>query len=140
MANKLCVVPLLLALAAPLRAELLRLSLLGRPAPAFTLKLDIFQSRSSGPEISPGSSAPMTPLQAETLKKSIAEEIQQSVTYEGFIVMNGKESALLNVSGEFFTVGVGEVILEKIKVLKIGKDKVTIEYDNLPYDIPFKGE
>ena len=53
---------------------------------------------------------------------------------------DARKSALLNVSGEFFVVGEGEVILDKIKVLKISKDVVTVEYDNQPYDIRIKGD
>lgn len=133
---------LLLALGAPLRAELLKLSLLAKPAAPFTLKLDIFQGRGAG---EPGSGRPVataaaSPAQAEKLQKSIAEEIQQSISYEGFIVKDAKKSALLNVSGEFFVAGEGEVLLEKIKVLKISKDMVTVEYDNHPYDIRIKGD
>ncbi len=135
------VLTLLLALGAPLRAELLKLSLLARPAAPFTLKLDIFQGRGAGDLGSgrPGAAA-ATPAQAEKLQKSIAEEIQQSISYEGFIVKDARKSALLNVSGEFFVAGEGDVLLEKIKVLKISKDVVTVEYDNQPYDIRIKGD
>jgi hypothetical protein len=133
---------MLLALGAPLRAELLKLCLLAKPAAPFTLKLDIFQSRGAGDPGSgrPGSATAASPAQAEKLQKSIAEEIQQSISYEGFIVKDARKSALLNVSGEFFVAGEGDVLLEKIKVLKISKDAVTIEYDNQPYDIRIKGD
>ena len=50
-----------------------------------------------------------------------------------------KKSALLNVSGEFFVVGEQETILDKIKILKISKDVVTVEYENQSYDIRIKG-
>jgi type II secretory pathway component PulC len=140
LANKICVLTLLLALGAPLRAELLKLSLLAKPAPKFTLKLDIFQGRNPADLENSRPAAAMGPVQAEDLQKTIAEEIQQSITYEGFIVKNGRKLALLNVSGEFFAVSEGEIVLEKIKILKIGKDKVIIEYDGQPYDIRFKGE
>lgn len=142
MANKICVATLLLALGAPLRAELLKLSLLAKPTPPFTLRLDIFQGRGAGEPGSsrPGTAAPTDPAQAEKLQKSIAEEIQQSISYEGFIVKDARKSALLNVSGEFFVAGEGEILLDKIKVLKISKDMVTVEYDNQPYDIRIKGD
>jgi hypothetical protein len=131
---------LLLALSAPLRAELLKLSLLAKPAPKFTLKLDIFQGRDPADRENGPPAAAMGPAQAENLQRTIAEEIQQSITYEGFIVKNGRKLALLNVSGEFFTVGEGEVVLEKIKILKISNDAVIIEYDGQHYDIRIKGE
>jgi hypothetical protein len=136
----MCVPILLLALGAPLRAELLKLSLLDRPTHKFMLKLDIFKgSDPADLENSPRPGA-MGPAQEENLQKSIAEEIQQSITFEGFIVKNGRKLALLNVSGEFFAVGEGEIVLEKIKILEISRDKVIIEYDGLPYDIRIKGE
>jgi len=142
LANRICVLALLLALSAPLRAGLLKLGLLAKPAPEFTLKLDIFQGRGAvrSENLGPGPAGAINPVQAEILQKTIAEEIQQSISYEGFIVRNARKSALLNVSGEFFTVGEGEVILEKIKILKISKDTVTIEYDKQPFDIRIKGD
>ena len=130
--------PLLLAL--PAHAELIKWSLLQKPARGFSLTRDIFQggmetAGDRSPAVSTASAA-----QAENLQKSIAEEIAQSITYEGFIVKNGKRSALLNVSGEFFSVGEQDVILDKIRILKISKDAVTIEYDRQPYDIRIKGD
>ncbi len=103
------------------------------------MKLDIFNGNSQVP--ADQASQKQTPAaQAETLQKSIAEEIAQSISYEGFIVRNGKKSALLNVSGEFFVVGEQETILDKIKILKISRDVVTVEYEKQPYDIRIKGD
>ena len=82
----------------------------------------------------------MPAARADALQKTIAEEISQSITYEGFIVKNSKRSALLNVSGEFIMVNEHDQVLGKIKILKISKDVVTIEYDNQPYDIRIKGD
>jgi len=137
---------LLLAMAVaamPARAELLKLSLLERTAPRFTLKLDIFRGGSDdgmGAASAAATAANPNPAQAESLQRSIAEEIAQSVAYEGFITKNARPLALLNVSGEFFTVGEGETVLDKIRILKISKISVTIEYDGLPYEIRIKGD
>jgi hypothetical protein len=140
--NRILVILLALALQAPLRAELLKLSLLDKPAPRFTLKLNIFRGGLADGDggRGPANPAAMTPAQTETLQKSIAEEIASSVSYEGFIVKNSKKSALLNVSGESFLVSEQDKILDKIKILKISKDVVTIEYDNQSYDIRIKGD
>jgi hypothetical protein len=125
----------------PARAELLKLSLLERTAPRFTLKLDIFRGGSDdGMGAAPAAAVDPAPAQAESLQRSIAEEIAQSVAYEGFITKNARPLALLNVSGEFFTVGEGESVLDKIRILKISKTMVTIEYDGLPYEIRIKGD
>lgn len=134
MGNKTITGLLLLACVAPLRAELLKLSLLKKPAPRFTLRLDLFQESGGRSAASAETPAPAA------IQKTIAEEIAQSVFYEGFIVKNSKKSALLSVSGEFFSVSEGDTILDKIKVLKISKDSVTIEYDSHPYEIRIKGD
>jgi hypothetical protein len=124
-------------LATTARAELLKLSLLEKPARHFTFRIDIFRDAAAANPAPTATAA--APAQAETLQRTIAEEIAQSVTYEGFILKNAKHLALLNVSGEFYSVGEGDTVLDKIKILKITKDKVTIEYDGLPYEIPIKG-
>lgn len=139
MANRISTALLLCLLALPVRAELLKTGLLGKAAGPFRMKLDIFNGNGQTPAVQ--ASQKQTPAaQAETLQKSIAEEIAQSISYEGFIVRNGKKSALLNVSGESFVVGEQETILDKIKILKISKDVVTIEYEKQPYDIRIKGD
>jgi len=129
------------AASGPPSAGLLNLDRLQRPARRFTLKMDIFRGGAdSGPARPAANAAEPTPAQAEVLQRSIAEEIAQSVSYEGFIVKNDKPLALLNVSGEFFTVGEQESILDKIRLLKITREMVTIEYDGQPYEIRIKGD
>lgn len=128
---------LLLAAAIPLRAELLKLSLLEKPARRFAVRQDLFRS-GEVPVPAPGR-AQKAAAQAETIQQSIAEEISQSVAYEGFILRNAKPLALLNVSGDFFTVAEGESILGKIRVLTITRQLVTIEYDGVAYEIRSKG-
>jgi hypothetical protein len=142
LANKIAALLLLfLLLIIPVRAELLKLSLLEKPAPAFTLKLDIFNgAMSSSGDSRPGNQQEIQPTKVAAGQKTIAEEIFQSISYEGYVIKNAKKSALLNVSGEFFMVSEQDQILEKIKVLKISKNVVTIEYENQPYDIKIKGD
>lgn len=138
MRNSIAVCLLALGIPAlPAGAELLKLSLLQKPAPGFAVRRDLFAgpaAAASGPERT------AAPAQAEALQRSIAEEIAQSISYEGFIVKNARPLALLSVSGEFFAVGEGESVLNKIKVLKIAQDAVTIEYDGQPYEIRIKGD
>jgi hypothetical protein len=125
----------------PAPTGLLKLDLLQRPARRFTLKMDIFRSGADDGAARPTAGAAQAPpAQAEVLQRSIAEEIAQSVSYEGFILKNAKPLALLNVSGEFFTVGEQESILDKIRLLKITREMVTIEYDGQPYEIRIKGD
>jgi hypothetical protein len=134
---------LLLLLLVPLlaRAELLKLSLLQKPAPAFSLKRDMFNGgMPAGNDARAGRPQEPQQVQAAAAQRSIAEEIFQSISYEGYVVKNGKKSALLNVSGEFFMVGEGEQVLQKIRILAISRDTVTIEYESQPYDIKLKGD
>lgn len=142
LANKISVTLLLfLLLTIPVRAELLKLSLLEKPAPAFTMKLDIFNgAMSSGDDSRPGNQQDLPPAQVAAAQKGIAEEIFQSIIYEGYVIKDAKKAALLNISGEFSMVSEQDLILEKIKILKISKDAVTIEYENQSYDIILKGD
>ena len=132
---------LLLVLSIPVQAELLHVSLLNKPEASFTFNLDIFNgSMSSSVESQPGNQQKLQPAQVAAAQKTIAEEIFQSISYEGYVIKNSKKSALLNVSGKFFMVSEQDQILEKIKVINISKDVVTIEYENQPYDIKIKGD
>lgn len=142
MANKIAAAVLLfLLITIPVRAELLKLSLLEKPAPAFTMKLDIFNGNmSAGGDSRPGNQQELQPAQAAAAQKTIAKEIFQSISYEGYVIKNAKKSALLSISGEFFMVSEQDQILDKIKVIKIDKNVVTIEYENQPYDIKIKGD
>lgn len=141
MANKPVLWLLLLLLSAgPVRAELLKLSLLKKAAPVFAVKRDIFNGElPAGGDSRPDRARESQPAQAD-VHRTIAEEIAQSVSYEGFVIKDGKNSALLNISGEFFMVGEGDQVLEKIRILSIGRSRVTIEYEGLPYDIKIKGD
>lgn len=128
----------ILAAATPARAELLKLSLLEKPVPRFAVKLDLF--RGGEPAAPQPAGRANSPVPAASLQQSIADEIAQSVSFDGLIVKDGTPLALLNVSGDFFTVGEGETVLGKIRVLKITREMVTIEYDGQPYEIRTKGE
>ncbi|MCX6558622.1 MAG: hypothetical protein NTW95_14520 [Candidatus Aminicenantes bacterium] len=141
MANRVVQALLLLMLwPAPARGELLKLSLLKQIAPPFSLRRDIFLGATALADSRPGQPPAQNAAQTEAARRTIAEEIYQSVSYEGFVSKNGRSSALLNISGEFFMVNEGDVVLQKITILKIGRETVTIEYDNLPYDIKLKGD
>ena len=81
-----------------------------------------FQRRASAAGGSrPGKAQTASPAQAAVLQKTIAEEIFQSVSYEGFVIKNAKKSALLNISGEFYMVSEGDQVLDKIKILAISR-------------------
>ncbi|HSQ35957.1 MAG TPA: hypothetical protein VLQ89_08200 [Candidatus Binatia bacterium] len=140
MANKFAAAVLLLLVAASAPAELLHLSRLKKKAPLFTVRRDIFNGDMGAADSRPGPGRPLPAAQAEAAQKTIAEEIAQSVSYDGFVVKGGTNSALLNISGEFYMVVEGDQILGKIRVLKISRSRVTIEYEGLPYEIMIKGD
>lgn len=127
----------LLATSVPARAELLKLSLLKKPVSRFTMKLDLFHGAEAAP--APTGRTPAT-APAEPLQQAVADEIAQSVSFDGLVVKDGTPLALLNVSGDFFTLREGEMILNKIRVLKITREMVIIEYDGQPYEIRTKGD
>jgi hypothetical protein len=141
LANRIIKALLLLLLwPAPARGELLKLSLLKKTVPHFSLKRDIFNGATAQVDSRPGQPSAQNAVQAEAARRTIAEEIYQSISYEGYVSKSGRSSALLNISGEFFMVNEGDLLLQKIKILKISKELVTIEYENLPYDIKLKGD
>jgi len=141
LANRSAALLVLFLLAAmPARGELLHAGKLKKKAPPFTVKRDVFVGDTAAADASrPGNQAP-PPAQAAALQKSIAEEIYQSVSYEGFVSKESRKSALLNVSGEFHMVSEGDQILGKIRILRISRSAVTIEYESLSYEIRIKGD
>ena len=126
----------------PARAELLKLSLLEKPAPAFTLKQDIFNgAMSAGGESRPqNQQADCSRLRLRPRKKPSPKKYSSRSVTKATLSRMARNRRLLNVSGEFFMVGEQDQILEKIKILKISKNVVTIEYENQPYDIKIKGD
>lgn len=74
------------------------------------------------------------------VEKDIEAEIRQGVFFEGYIIKNTKNHALLSVNGEFFIVCERDIILNKIKILKIEKKKVIIEVESKKFEIKLKGD
>lgn len=68
------------------------------------------------------------------------KELLESVSFEGFIESGEKILALISVSGEFFVVSEGDVILEQFKIIRIDKEKITLELDTQQIEIRLKGE
>ena len=141
MANSVLLWLLAATMSPPPQVELVKLSLLDKPARPFTMTVDIFNGNlAAGAAPTQENPSEAKAAQEEALQKSIAEEIAQSVVYEGYVLKESKRSALLSVSGEFFMVGEQDTVLDKIKILKITQDTVTIEYDGQLYEIMIKGE
>ena len=129
---------IILILGIPLvqHGELIRTSLLLKPHAPFLVARDLFAARSSGMA---GGETPRARLEQEK-QKTIQEEISQSIAYEGYLIKNGRKTALLSVSGDFFYVGEGDTILDKIRIIGITQETVVIEYENQKFEIRLKGE
>jgi hypothetical protein len=131
---------IILILGVPLvqHGELIRTSLLLKPHAPFMIVRNLFAAQSAG---TAGGETPKTrPEQEKEKQKTIQEEISQSIIYEGYLIKNGKKTALLSVSGDFFYVGEGDTILDKIRIIGITQETVVIEYENQKFEIRLKGE
>jgi hypothetical protein len=70
----------------------------------------------------------------------IEDEIRRSLFYEGYVIKKPNNFALISSNGEFFAVGVGDIILERIKILTIDKEIITVEVDSRKIEIQLKGD
>jgi hypothetical protein len=131
---------IILILGGPLlqHGELIRKSSLLRPRIPFSIARDLFAARPAG--MAGGETPKAATEQVKEKQKTIQEEISQSILYEGYLIKNGKKTALLSVSGDFFYVGEGDSILDKIKVIGVSREAVIIEYENQKFEIKLKGE
>jgi hypothetical protein len=70
----------------------------------------------------------------------VVNEILQSVAYEGYVMRDSKQVALLTVNGEFFVVGKDDILMEKIKIITVDKKFITVEVDSNVIEINLKGD
>jgi hypothetical protein len=130
--------------------EIINISKLDKTAKEFSINRDIFSPDLMKP-VAPGSvrqevipSLP-PPLPGEIKKeiptvdpKAEIEKEIQGLSYEGYVVKNKKNCALISMNGEFFAVTVGDIILEKIKIIKIDKKTITVEVESYEFEIQIK--
>ncbi len=124
-------------------ADIIHFSKLEKEKTNFSFKKDLFSPQ-------PGVGTPalsreekraiQNRFENEKPEKSPEKEIQESVSFEGFIEKNEKILALISVNGDFFVVSEGDVILDKLKIIRIDKEKITLELDNQRIEIQLKGE
>ncbi|NIM13557.1 MAG: hypothetical protein GTO45_15700 [Candidatus Aminicenantes bacterium] len=129
--------------------EIIKISKLTKEIQQFTIKRNIFS-----PDImKPNVPAPQLPSRemlrtqkeaenkVEQQKKSVLqEEIQNNLSYEGYVVKDSKNIALVSLNGEFYTVGEGDIVEEKITIIIIEKETITVEFDNNIFEIQLKGD
>jgi hypothetical protein len=130
--------------------EIISISKLDKAAKEFSINRDIFSPDLMKPA-APGSvRQEVTPSLPQPLPGEIKKEIPsvdpkaeiekeiQGLSYEGYVVKNSKNCALVSLNGEFFAVTVGETILEKIKIIKIDKKTITVEVESYEFEIQIK--
>ncbi len=67
-------------------------------------------------------------------------EVRESVIYEGYVIREAKKLALLSISGEFFVVGIDDIVLEKVKIVNVEKTQITVEVESNKFEIQLKEE
>jgi hypothetical protein len=127
--------------------EIIRISKLDKAAKKFSINRDIFSPDLMRP-VDPGRGrttyTPPTPLPEVKRdlpivdpKGDIEEEIQ-GLSYEGYVIKNSKNCALVSMNGEFHAVTIGDIILEKIKIIKIDRKTITVEVESHEFEIQIK--
>ena len=120
--------------------ELIKTSELNKPSAPFRLKRNPFSMSAFSGLASSSPAATSARQEEEEEKEDIEQQLRQSVAYNGFIQRQGKNAAILNISGEYVIATEGETVMEKIKVLKIEPLQVTIEYEGQTFTIQSQGE
>jgi hypothetical protein len=131
--------------------EILNLQKLGQKTTEFAISRDIFSPDIMMPRQTMQTVQPVpAPRRIEEPpdeekpkvdpKVEIENEIKRSVFYEGYIIKYPKNFALVSANGEFFAVGDGDVLMEKIKIIKIDKKAITVEVDSVSFQIQLKGD
>ena len=127
-----------------LQAEIIRVSKLESEKKEFLIKRDIFSpfkrkvSRKPGVIPTPPPKPKIEEKKSKVLEQDVEAEIQESVAFEGYVMRNARKLALLTVNGEFFVVGKDDLILDKIKIIKVEKKQVTVEVDSNVIEINLK--
>lgn len=120
--------------ASSLSAEIIHLSRFKQKRGEFQVKRDLFNS-SQIPGAARTSPSPSPEDMEQETVESLQDTLNKSIQFNGYIQSGDTLKATLSISGEFYMVGEGETILDRIKIIKITKEKITIEYEGQPFDI-----
>lgn len=128
--------------------EIIKISLLKKEMEDFSYKRDIFSPVPLNPVTAAnGSSRQFTPPpppppneEEDEAEADLAEEIRQSVVFEGYIIKDSRSHALLNINGEYFVVGEGDMVMEKMKVVEVGREGIKVEAESMVVEILLKGD
>lgn len=130
--------------------EIIKISKLQEAVKEFSIKRNIFSPDPMKP-VDPGAPTrtalppPPPPVVKREVKvekpgNNAASEIQGTLSYEGYVIKHSKSCALVNMSNEFYAVTTGDMILEKIKIIKIDREAITVEVESQQVEIQIKGD
>jgi hypothetical protein len=132
-------------------AEIINISKLDKIAREFSINRDIFspdlmKPAAPAPDIGKQQFTPQPPPLPEEEKrvlpsvdpKAVIEKDLQGLSYEGFVIKESKSCALISMNSEFYAVIVGDIILEKIKIIKIDRNTITVEVESYEFEIQIK--
>jgi hypothetical protein len=128
--------------------EIIKVSNLPDKWPEFAISRNIFSPDLMKPMVKPSENLrPPQPTpeeikrEREKLEKqqqTLQTEVTGNLFYEGYVYKRSKSCALVSSAGEFFAVLVGDIVLDKIKVIKIEKEVITVEFENSVFEIQLK--
>lgn len=130
------------AAATPIHAEIIKTSKLEQAEKTkvkkeFTLHRDIFspfkrviEQNQPTPTRRPPEEIKKPPEEENKVKeRDVAGEVKRRITYEGYVMWDGRKLALLMVDAEFFAVGVDDFVKETIRIVNIERKFVTVEVE-----------
>ena len=117
----------------------------------FTIKRDIFSPDPMAPvnPMAKGSQPvqpPPLPIIKEPPKVEVDEkteienEIRGSLFYEGYLLKNSKNYALVSMNGEFYAVTSGDMLQDRIKITGIQRKAISVEVQSYSFEIQLKGD
>ncbi len=129
-----------LIMGAGAHAEIIKTSLLKKDAEDFVIKRDLFNPGGAMMDnTAPRGQEPVPeenerPVEEEKrddgpAEIDVAAEVRRSIIYEGFVIKNAQNHALLSINGEFFIAAVDDIVLDKVKIVKIEKKEITVEVE-----------
>ncbi len=84
---------------------------------------------------------PVKKTEEQKIKRyNIEEEVRNNITYNGYSIKGDKFIAVITVAGETFIVKDNDIVLNKIKILNIGKKEIKIEVEKLRFNIKISGD
>jgi hypothetical protein len=129
--------------------EIIMLSKLDKPVEEFSIKRDIFSPDPMvpiDPRRAPVAMPPPKPVteqkppeKPEVDQEALLEnEIRSNLFYQGYVIKNSQNFALVSMKGESYAVTSGDTVLERIKILKIDRKQIEVEVDSYTFEIQLK--